>query len=76
MENPFKKILQDEKLPDYLKDRVIDNLNFIKLSLDVSELYTVQVPKVVESFMGDVDKEKENKIIERIKKEDHDGEVI
>lgn len=76
MENPFKKILQDEKLPDYLKDRVIDNLNFIKLSLDVSELYTVQVPKVVESFMGDVDKEKENKIIEKIKKEDHDGEII
>ncbi|WHT40621.1 MULTISPECIES: hypothetical protein [Myroides] len=76
MENPFKKILQDEKLPDYLKDRVIDNLNFIKLSLDVSELYTVQVPKVVESFIGDVDKEKEKKIIERIKKEDHDGEII
>ncbi|WP_158961822.1 hypothetical protein [Myroides fluvii] len=76
MENPFKKILQDEKLPDYLKDRVIDNLNFIKLSLDVSELYTVQVPKVVESFIGDVDKEKEKKIIERIKKEDHDGEVV
>lgn len=76
MENPFKKILQDEKLPDYLKDRVIDNLNFIKLSLDVSELYTVQVPKVVESFIGDVDREKEKKIIERIKKEDHDGEVI
>ncbi|MCS4237177.1 hypothetical protein [Myroides odoratus] len=76
MENPFKKILQDEKLPDYLKDRVIDNLNFIKLSLDVSELYTVQVPKVVESFLGDVDKEKEKKIIEKIKKEDHDGEII
>ncbi|MGG5505630.1 MULTISPECIES: hypothetical protein [unclassified Myroides] len=76
MENPFKKILQDEKLPDYLKDRVIDNLNFIKLSLDVSELYTVQVPKVVEAFMGDVDREKEKKIIEKIKKEDHDGEII
>ena len=76
MENPFKKILQDEKLPDYLKDRVIDNLNFIKLSLDVSELYTVQVPKVVESFLGDVDREKEKKIIEKIKKEDHDGEIV
>jgi len=76
MENPFKKILQDEKLPDYLKDRVIDNLNFIKLSLDVSELYAVQVPKVVESFIGDVDREKEREIIERIKKEDHDGEIV
>ncbi|WP_413511154.1 hypothetical protein [Myroides odoratus] len=76
MENPFKKILQDEKLPEYLKNRVIDNLNFIKLSLDVSELYTVQVPKVVESLLGDVDKEKEKKIIEKIKKENHDGEII
>lgn len=76
MENPFKKILQDEKLPEYLKNRVIDNLNFIKLSLDVSELYTVQVPKVVESLLGDVDKEKEKKIIEKIKKGNHDGEII
>lgn len=67
MENPFKKILQDEKLPDYLKDRVIDNLNFIKLSLDVSELYTVKVPQALESFMGEVDKKKENEIIEKIK---------
>ncbi|WP_010251674.1 hypothetical protein [Myroides injenensis] len=67
MENPFKKILQDEKLPDYLKDRVIDNLNFIKLSLDVSELYTVKVPQALESFIGEVDKKKENEIIEKIK---------
>lgn len=52
MDNPFKKILQDEKLPDYLKDRVIDNLNFIKLSLDVSELYTVKVPQALGSLLG------------------------
>ncbi|MHC5308555.1 hypothetical protein ACYSNM_00425 [Myroides sp. LJL116] len=66
MENPFKKILQDEKLPGYLKDRVIDNLNFIKLSLDVSELYTVKVPQALGSFIGEVDKEKNEKLIKEI----------
>lgn len=60
MENPFKKILQDEKLPEYLKDRVIDNINLIKLSLDVSDLFMVKLPQTVQSFIED-GKEKESK---------------
>lgn len=73
MDNPFKKILQDEKLPDYLKDRVIDNLNFIKLSLDVSELYTVKVPQALSSLIGEKDVKKENEIINKIKNSKNDG---
>lgn len=73
MDNPFKKILQDEKLPDYLKDRVIDNLNFIKLSLDMSELYTVKIPQTIQSLMGEKDLKKENEIIEKIKNSKNDG---
>ncbi|MDR0229715.1 MAG: hypothetical protein LBI72_11740 [Flavobacteriaceae bacterium] len=76
MDNPFKKILQDEKLPGYLKDRVIDNLNFIKLTLDVSDLYAVEVPQLLNSMIGEVDKEKEKKIIDEIKKNNHDGETV
>ncbi|MCC9042374.1 hypothetical protein LNQ81_06660 [Myroides sp. M-43] len=75
MENPFKKILQDEKLPDYLKDRVIDNLNFIKLSLDVSELYTVKVPQTLGSLIGEKDLKKENEIINKIKNSKNDGTI-
>ncbi|MEK6450396.1 MULTISPECIES: hypothetical protein [Myroides] len=73
MDNPFKKILQDEKLPDYLKDRVIDNLNFIKLSLDMSELYTVKIPQTIQSLMGEKDIKRENEIIEKIKNSKNDG---
>lgn len=76
MENPFKKILQDEKLPDYLKDRVIDNLNLIKLSLDVSELYTVQVPKALQTIIGETDKEKEQKIINEILEREKNGKNL
>lgn len=75
MENPFKKILQDEKLPDYLKNRVIDNLNFIKLSLDVSELYTVKVPQAFGSLIGEKDLKKENELINKIKNSKDDGTI-
>ncbi|KUF37885.1 hypothetical protein HX017_16850 [Myroides marinus] len=75
MDNPFKKILQDEKLPDYLKNRVIDNLNFIKLSLDVSELYTVKVPQTLGSILGEKDVKKENEIINKIKNSENDGTI-
>ncbi|MGL4581774.1 MAG: hypothetical protein ACRCVU_02205 [Flavobacterium sp.] len=75
MENPFKKILQDEKLPDYIKNRVIDNLNFIKLSLDVSELYTVKVPQTLSSLIGEKDLKKENELINKIKNSKNDGTI-
>lgn len=67
MDNPFKKILQDEKLPDYLKERVIDNINFIKLSLDVTELYMVKVPQAITNALSDIDKKKQEELIEKIK---------
>ena len=53
MDNPFKKILQDEKLPEYLKGRVIDNINLRQLSLDVSELFTVKLPKTISTLLND-----------------------
>lgn len=53
MDNPFKKILQDEKLPEYLKGRVIDNVNLIQLSLEVSELFTVKLPKTLSTLLDD-----------------------
>ena len=61
MSNPFKKILQDEKLPEYLKERVIDNVNFIKLTLDVTGLYAVELPKAIQSVLEGAADEKEIK---------------
>lgn len=59
MSNPFKKILQDEKLPEYLKERVIDNVNFIKLTLDVTGLYAVELPKALHSIIEGAAEEKQ-----------------
>lgn len=76
MENPFKKILQDEKLPDYLKDKVIDNLNIIKLSLDVSDLYAVQVPKTIQSIVAEKNKDKEQELIKEILEKQKNGKNL
>ncbi len=76
MENPFKKILQDEKLPDYLKDKVIDNLNIIKLSLDVSDLYVVQVPKTIQSIVAEKNKDKEQELIKEILEKEKNGKNL
>ncbi len=53
MENPFKKILYDEKLPDIIKDRVTDNIALIKLSLEVAELFTIKLPNVMTTLIKD-----------------------
>lgn len=66
MENPFKRILRDEKLPEYLKDRVIDDLNVIKLTIDISELYTVTVPQTLGSLVMESNVEKQEELIKKI----------
>lgn len=50
MENPFKKIIQEKELPDAIKDKVINNVNLIKLSLELSELFFVSVPDIAFKF--------------------------
>ncbi|MDN3708763.1 hypothetical protein QW060_20185 [Myroides ceti] len=50
MENPFKKILIKEDLPGLIKDKVMDDIDLIKLTIDLSELYLVGIPQVFSSF--------------------------
>lgn len=44
MENPFKQIIRDEKLPELLKQRVVDDIALIKLWLEFADLFAIQVP--------------------------------
>ncbi len=56
MDNPFKNILTNEKVPEILKDKVINDINFIKLSLDMADLFTVKYPSVVKEFFEEEEK--------------------
>lgn len=48
--NPFKKLIQEKELPETMKDKVIDNINLIRLSLELSELFLVSIPDVMFNF--------------------------
>ncbi|WP_312208472.1 MULTISPECIES: hypothetical protein [Empedobacter] len=52
MENPFKTMLADEKLPDTIKQKVMDDVALIKLSLEVADLVSVKYPSTIGNFFG------------------------
>ena len=60
MDNPFKKILHNEELPEVLKDKVLNDVAMIKLSIDVADLFVVKYPSIIVDLMngGSSDKNK------------------
>ena len=50
MENPFKKLLHHEEVPKALKEKVINDIDFIKLSIDMADLFAIKYPGV----LGDI----------------------
>jgi hypothetical protein len=51
MSNPFKEILHQEKLPTMLKEKVMNDISFIKLTIDVADLFVVKCPETIESLL-------------------------
>lgn len=53
MNNPFKKILTNEKVPEILRDKVINDVALIKLTLDVTDLFAIKYPGTFKDFFTD-----------------------
>lgn len=51
MENPFKKIIHNEKLPDFIKSKVMDDIDIIKLTLEFADLFTIKYPDVINDIL-------------------------
>jgi hypothetical protein len=54
MENNFKKLTPEEKLPERLEEKVMRSIDFAKMIMNVSELFVVQSGKTVTALL-DVD---------------------
>ncbi len=50
MENPFKTIVFNEKLPVMLKEKVMGNVATIKLILDIADLTMIKYPSSIENI--------------------------
>jgi hypothetical protein len=51
MENPFKKILHQEELPKMLKKKVMNDISFITLTIDMADLFTIKYPEAIENIL-------------------------
>lgn len=52
MENPFKKLLHNQEVPKVLKERVLNDVAMIKLTLDMADLFVVKYPTVIGDLLG------------------------
>ena len=52
MENPFKDIARNKKVPEYIRKRVIDDIALIKLSIDLFDLAAVKYPDSIIDFVS------------------------
>lgn len=52
MENPFKQLLCKEKLPKMLKKKVMNDISFINLTIDVADLLTIKYPEAIEEILN------------------------
>ncbi|MBE7628669.1 hypothetical protein [Tenacibaculum piscium] len=62
MENPFKKMLHNEELPEVLKNKVLKDVAMIKLSIDLADLFMVKYPSTITDLLsGGVSKKETEK---------------
>ncbi len=50
MENPFKTIIADKKLPSTLKEKVLSDVAAIKLVLDIADLALIKYPSTLDDL--------------------------
>ena len=60
MNNPFKKILNHYEVPGVLKQKVLNDVNIIKLTIDIADLFLVKYPNTVGDILGANNKKKED----------------
>lgn len=53
MRNPFKELLENEKLPDLIKTKVMKDINLINLSIDLADLFLVKNPDIIKTILDD-----------------------
>ena len=62
MENPFKKIFEHQEVPKVLKEKVLNDVGMIKLTLDVADLFVVKYPNTIGSLLTLSEKKESKKL--------------
>ncbi|HUH34634.1 MAG TPA: hypothetical protein VL022_02260 [Moheibacter sp.] len=60
MKNPFKNIIENQEVPDLLRDKIMDDIRLIKLSLDLADLVAVKYPSSILDILGSTENKKKD----------------
>ena len=52
MENAFKNIIEHEQVPEILRERVMDDIRLVKLTMDFADLITLKYPSSIFDLIG------------------------
>tara|TARA_R110002051_G_scaffold307676_1_gene378838 strand:+ start:270 stop:455 length:186 start_codon:yes stop_codon:yes gene_type:complete len=52
MNNPFKKILFHQEVPIALKQKVLNDINLIKLLMDITDLFLIKFPNTLHGILN------------------------
>lgn len=58
MQNPFKSIIENQQVPDIIRERVMGDIRLIKLSLDLADLVTIKYPSSIIDLLNATEKNK------------------
>ena len=62
MDNPFKKMLHNEELPQVLKKKILDDVAVIKFTIEMADLFVIKYPNAIgDLLMGGKTSEKKIK---------------
>lgn len=60
MENPFKQIIENEQVPELLREKVMKDVRLIKLSLDMADLVSIKYPSSLVNLLGSTARKNKN----------------
>lgn len=60
MKNPFKQIIHNEELPELVRRKVLEDIELVKLSLDLADLFAIKYPSSLEELLKLTDKSDNN----------------
>jgi hypothetical protein len=61
MGNPFKKIIENQQVPEILREKVLNDIRLIKLTLDVADLISIKYPSSVIDLLNSTTNKKKKK---------------
>lgn len=52
MQNPFKNIVENQQVPEMLRERVMGDIRMIKLTMDLADLVAVKYPSSIADILN------------------------